>query len=167
MLNVTSSSEPANEAHLTPGNTKYISSSIQLVAWMTDDGYVFNRWQQNRWYAWKEKKIKVIEWVMKLIRLHGRQCSLVMASTAGKEHAVNTEWLKSCKLWEAAPTTLAMNVSSLKLSLGIFHVQKCQAENSTEQSGRQAHTVVLPYCTQFTDESDVRWTLNFPQFLLK
>lgn len=115
----------------------------------------------------KKKKIKVIEWVMKLIRLHGRQCSLVMASTAGKEHAVNTEWLKSCKLWEAAPTTLAMNVSSLKLSLGIFHVQKCQAENSTEQSGRQAHTVVLPYCTQFTDESDVRWTLNFPQFLLK
>lgn len=39
----------------------------------------------------KKKKIKVIEWVMKLIRLHGRQCSLVMASTAGKEHAVNTE----------------------------------------------------------------------------
>lgn len=38
----------------------------------------------------EKKTFKVIEWVMKLIHFHRRQCSLVMASTAGKVHAVNT-----------------------------------------------------------------------------
>lgn len=56
-------------------------------------------WGRNSSCAWKAKKSKVIEWVMKLIRFHGTQCSLLIALTSQEEHVRNTEYDCECCEW--------------------------------------------------------------------